>query len=130
MKEEDWYKIQKNWWNQFHYVKLQVDGYTITMHLMQNKNKLQKLLFVDGVIEGKWFISPDKHPESKFYQSRAWRFYTSKFRKDMEAIWGKRAAAKRFDWGRVYYTKKMHRTSFTAFRKHYEKNFKSIELIS
>lgn len=130
MTEADWKTIKNNWYHQFCIEKLEVDGYTITLHVEPNKNRLEKVVYVNGFVKGKWFVKPEDHPESRFYQSWRKRFYTSKFRKQMESIWGKRAAAKQFDWNKVVYIKQTHWTSFSAFRKHYEKNFKSIELIS
>lgn len=50
--------------------QLMCDGYRISLQERLYKRQLRTQLYVNGEIQGKWFVDPDLHVEIKFYMQR------------------------------------------------------------
>ena len=70
----------------FSSTRLMCDGYKISLQEKLVKRQLRVGLYVNGSIQGKWFVNPEGHAEIKFYRQRFMYIKQSPRSKKKEAI--------------------------------------------
>lgn len=128
MTKEEWKRVEDKLSGLFGSVELLVDGYTVSLQRqMVGKNRLGIMSFVNGHYKGAW---KEGDPEFKYLRVITRAFYSSKFLKDLEKIYGKRQwklEKNRFDKKCTYHSPVWF--SVSGIRKQYEKTFKNIKLV-
>lgn len=67
-------------------VRLMCDGHKIRLQDRLIGRQVRTQLFVNGSIQGKWFVHPEVHAEIKFYRQRFMYIKKSPYSKKKEAI--------------------------------------------
>lgn len=105
-------------------VKLEIDGYEVTLVLMRigtYKNAIG--IFVNGVFEGKWLVE-DCEERKRFIQKRERSLYKQSEVKKLPKKMQREMLSKKYEYYRS------HWSSFGTLKKHLTENNESIELIS
>jgi hypothetical protein len=127
VSSQDWKDIDKKLNHFYGQVKLICDGYEVTF-MLQRRNQFHNVisLYVNGEIQGKWYIE-DCEERRRFFRPRTKAFYSKKeianFRKISKKL-GKEMAAKN---EYTYY--ESHWTSFRSLKSHLMKHNKVIHLV-
>lgn len=134
MKREDWKVVEDKLRWPGASVHLRVDGKDVTLQVGTDKMKMVIQVFVDGWFRGEW-LNVEKPCPEQAYMLRGERFIFSKKGRDGAAKFAKRfgmrEAQKYFgntDRKFLYFSPIF--PSVRAVRLHYEKTFKSIELVT
>ena len=67
MTKEQWETAEQNLQSSYRIVKLQADGYTLSLQTQRYKMQLCIAVYVDGKIQGKW-LTEDCEIRRKFFQ--------------------------------------------------------------
>jgi hypothetical protein len=126
MSKEDWAEVEKHLDSLYHPIKLDCDGYRLSLSLARVESmKLAITLHVNGWWKGEWLIN-DCEERRRFFRPIIRRKYKKNHFKDFSKkslkVWGIDPDAKY-----TYYH--CHWTNFTSLRRHLERNNKEITLI-
>lgn len=134
MTREEWQQVEKALSGIYGNAKLTVDGHAICFNreLISN-NKLGIVTYVNGRWEAKWFSSKAEYPEQRFLKREEHYSHKPKLRAELNKH-KKRYGAKflkenGIDPDHKYVLFTPIWPNVTAIRRHYEKNFSSIELV-
>lgn len=130
--KEEWARVERAVSGIFGRAKLKVDGREVLLVRERvSKNGLGVVIYVDGSWEGSWIgVAKDDCPEQRYMCPHPRFRYPAKFRKELKKA-GKRFC-KKYGWGDpdekvlIYYP---YATSLTPIRRHYQKTFRSLELV-
>ncbi|WP_027714920.1 hypothetical protein [Desulfuromonas sp. TF] len=132
MTKEDWEKVEKALSGTYGRAKLKVDGREVTFARgLIDKNRLGIGTYVDGKLRGEWIGSKNEHPEQRYLRP-AFKFT---HKPKTRATLNKMSKRQRKELGEYWDPDhKYHYFSFwwnnvTEIRRHYQKTFKSIELL-
>jgi hypothetical protein len=134
MKREDWKVVADKLCWPGASVHLRVDGKNVTLQVGTDKMKMVIMVFVDGWMRGEWLNVEKPCPEQAFMCRRETYLWGKKER-DAAAKYAKRYG--KIHALRVYGDMDKKFVCFSPFfpsvprvRAHYEKTFKSIELVT
>ena len=88
MTKEQWETAEQNLQSSYRIVKLQADGYTLSLQTQRYKMQLCIAVYVDGKIQGKW-LTEDCEIRRKFFQKHKHSILT---RKEQEKLKRERKA--------------------------------------
>jgi hypothetical protein len=133
MKREDWKEIEDKLRFPGARARLKVDGRDVSLVVGTDKMKMVIQVYVDGWVKGEWMDAKKPCPEQA-YMARHERYVWPKKDRDEGAKYakrfGKREAKKCFgDMEKKFVYFSSIFPSVRAVRTHYEKTFKSIELV-
>ena len=133
MNREDWKKIEDRLRFPGARASLRVDARDVVLEVRTDKMKMVIAVYVDGWMKGEWVDAKNPYPEQA-YMRRHERYLWSNKQRDVAAKWakryGKRDARARFgDMDKKIVFFLPYFPSVRAVRTHYEKTFKSIELV-
>lgn len=130
MKKEQWQQVEEKLAGYIGTVQLVVDGYTVTFAKeMVSKNKLGIVTYVNGEWKGVW-LSPSKPcPEQQFLRPTVKNVYPAKYRAGMTKARRKLLKEMNIDPDQKWHGFDLIWSSVATIRRHYEKTFKSIELV-
>lgn len=131
MTKEEWKQAEEALKSLFGGVKLNCDGYEVTLYLRQvSQFKNAILVYVNGVFRGKWLVE-DCEERRRFFPCKKKTIVTDK---DIKAIGSSdfRMTKKRIQEYKdkcSYNTYSSAWTNFKAMKKHFEANNLNIELM-
>lgn len=129
--KEQWQQVAKQLDSLFGQVYLRCDGYLVYAVMTRTgKNKLAILVYVDGVIIGKWMTVSGAQCEEprRFWRPQEQLKYGRKFVADMEKLIGKRRCQAKGYYDKLrYYTPEWNRP--LPFIRHLQKHNERIEII-
>lgn len=130
MKKEDWDFVDKALSGTFGSIDLRVDGAVVTFQRkITRKNQLGIVTYVNGWFKGIWLDLKAGHPETQHLRLCSRLLHSAKSRDLMKQLSKKRLKEMKFDPdARIHYVSFCWH-SVSSIRKHYEKTFKSIELV-
>jgi hypothetical protein len=135
LTKEEWRRVEETLSGIYGLVRLKVDGHEVTLsRTLIDKNRLGVSVYVDGFIKGIWIGPKNDHPEQRYLCPRD-RFKFSKKIRDFEKKTIKKLGKRRAkemgisdpDEKVRFYSHRF--PSGAAVRRHYQKTFKSIELV-
>lgn len=130
MKKEDWAYVEEVLSGVYRSIKLRVDGAVVTFQrTLVRKNQIGICTYVDGWFKGIWLNPADNHPETQYLRPYSRLMYSAKTRNSMKALSKKRLKEMELDPNARHSYVSFYWHSVSSIRKHYEKTFKSIELI-
>lgn len=91
MTKEQWETAEQNLQSSYRIVKLQADGYTLSLQTQRYKMQLCIAVYVNGKIQGKW-LTEDCEIRRKFFQKHKHSILT---RKEQEKLKRERKAFRR-----------------------------------
>jgi hypothetical protein len=128
MTKEDWNKVECLFSVRYGIVKLNCDGYKITLSVETiGKLQLAIVVYVNGTLKGKW-MSEDCEERRKFYQKTEKFMYGKKLRTDMRKLCKKKEYIKD-GWDQKQQRYNFYWKSFSSLKKHLIANNKEIQLI-
>lgn len=135
MKIEDWKKVEDGMLTHpLANPRLNVDGRTVRLHNVRDKQRIVIAVYVDGWIKGEWLNPKKPCPEQAYMRKCEKNLFKKKEREEYAKFakqFGKREAKKYLpDMTRTYVFFTPYFPSVRAIRLQYEKNFKSIELVT
>ena len=80
----------------YNYVKLNCDGYEISLRIQRHKMKLVVGIFVNGTVKGAWCTEYKEHAEAKYLAPCFIPVWKTSSKKELIKTYGKRAAYKRY----------------------------------
>ena len=104
-------------------VKIRADGHVLSVIMLQNKMRLLIVVYVDGKLDYNWLLE-DCEIRRKFFQQRKRSLLTRKDRERLKRE--KKSIREEITAQATYYSYSPYWTSFTALRRHLEKNCESI----
>lgn len=131
MTKEEWKKVEENLQIISSIVKLDCDGYEVTLSLQQiSQFKNGIVVYVNGVFKGKWLID-DCEERKRFLPCKT---KTLVKEKDIKAMGSSdfrmtKKRVKEFKDKYSYYVYSNTWTSFREMKKHFEQNNQSIKII-
>lgn len=137
MTREDWQIVEDKL---FRYplasISLLVDGRTVRLHNVRDKQRIVIAVYIDGWIKGEW-LNPDKEcPERAYMRAQPKYVFGKKYRDNLEKL-EKKLGKKRAKELGVASDRNAKRISYwpwfpsvRALKSQYEKTFKSIELVT
>lgn len=130
MKKEDWAYVEEVLSGLYGSVDLKVDGAVITLQRrLIKKNQLGILTYVNGWIKGIWTDIEAGHPETQYLRPVSKLIYNAKERATLKKASKKTLKSLVIDPDARHNYVSLYWHSVSSIRKHYEKTFKSIELI-
>lgn len=130
MNTEEWNIVKKKLERLYDPVKLDCDGYELTLVLVRNgqfKNEIQ--IYVNGFFKGKWMLE-DCEERRRFFRESTRSLLTNKQRAELKkAKIGKKKMAE-FEERAKYVVHDPIWKSFNSLKRHLIKNNKEIKLIS
>jgi hypothetical protein len=134
MTREDWKAVEDKLRWPGASARLRVDGRAVTLQVGRDKMKMVIMVFVDGFLRGAWLDAKMPCPEQAFMCRRE-RYLWDKKARDAVAKYAKRYG--KLEARRVYGDMDKKFVCFSSFfpsvpkvRAHYEKTFKSIEVVT
>ena len=125
MTNEQWEAAEQNLQSSYRIVKLQADGYTLSLQTQRYKMQLCIAVYVDGKIQGKW-LTEDCEIRRKFFQKHKHSILT---RKEQEKLKRDRKAFREAVLSNsVYYTYSPYWSSFRSLKRHLCQNCTDITL--
>jgi hypothetical protein len=128
MTPQEWKVVEENLKVLYHPVKLNCDGYEVTLILEQTgqfKNAI--MVYIDGVVKGKW-ITNDCEERRRFFQPVTKSLWSTKQLASMKKL--SKKMRRKFE-GRSKYTYfRPYWTSFQSLKKHLIKENKEIQLLT
>lgn len=125
MTKEQWETAERILQLPYCSIKLQADGYTLTLQIEPDKMQLYIVVYVDGEIRGKW-ITEDCEIRRKFFQKHKHSILT---RKEQEKLKRERKAFREAVLSNsVYYTYSPYWSSFRSLKRHLCQNCTDITL--
>lgn len=125
MTKEQWETAERILQLPYRSIKLQADGYTLTLQTEPDKMQLYIVVYVDGEIRGKW-ITEDCEIRRKFFQKHKHSILT---RKEQEKLKRERKAFREAVLSNsVYYTYSPYWSSFRSLKRHLCQNCTDITL--
>ncbi len=129
MTKAEWIKAEKALSNIYGYVKLEVDGYTLTISLERwGKYSLAIVVYVNGLLKGEW-LANDCEERRRFFCKREKSLLNAKqkaiFKKQSKSFQKKFAEEHKLTY--TYYEPKWK--SFNSMKAHLIKNNNSIKVI-
>lgn len=127
MTPEDWKEVENALASPFNYVKLNVDGYAVTIgHALEKPLKYCLAVYIDGKFEMEWALN-DCDIRRRFYRRRTKSLLTAKDKKalkrEKKAFREKVEKKMTCEWYSPYWN------TVRSLKSHLTKNNKSIELI-
>ena len=124
MTKEQWKAVeQKVLLYPYTIAKLQADGHVLSLSMQRHKMRLVIVVYVDGKIDFNW-LNEDCEIRQKFFQLRKRSLLTRKDRERLKRE--KKSIREEITAQATYYSYSPYWTSFTALRRHLEKNCESI----
>lgn len=124
MTKEQWKAVeQKVLLYPYTIAKLQADGHVLSLSMQRQKMRLVIVVYVDGKIDFNW-LNEDCEIRQKFFQLRKRSLLTRKDRERLKRE--KKSIREEITAQATYYSYSPYWTSFTALRRHLEKNCESI----
>lgn len=114
----------------FKTVKLNCDGYEITLRLMRHKMKLIIAIYINGEVKGMWSSKPEEYPESKFLAVRKKSVYTPSEKAKILKEFGKRDAKKQFNIDQQFEYRLPYFSTARSALNHLIKVSESIEILT
>lgn len=74
--------------DQLHYLRLNCDGYDITLRISRLKMRLIIAIYVNDVMDYQWVTRPDQYVESKFFRSSFKSIYSTAQKNRLRKIYG------------------------------------------
>lgn len=106
-------------------VKLQADGYVLSLQIQRHKMKLYIVVYVDGKIKGEWLMK-DCEIRRKFFQKSKHSLLS---RKEQEKLKRERKAVRELVLAQsVYYSYSPYWSSFRSLKRHLCQNCTDIAL--
>lgn len=127
MTKDDWDKVKEIWSSPYSFIKLECDGYLVSLHPLIYKLKLIHQVYINEWIKGEW-MNGECEEGRRFYRVQEKFLYSAKERANAKRHLSK-AAYKRYNYDRKYKSHHADWTSFAAFKKHIEANNKEISLV-
>ncbi|WP_018752653.1 hypothetical protein [Paenibacillus sanguinis] len=127
--KEDWSAIEQQLQSLYSIATLYCDGYKIELVLArvdQFKNRIN--LFVNGKVEGKWFLE-DCEERRRFFCQRSKTLLTAKERAAYKKIYRRKKDFERFVESRKYFYHEPQWKSFRSLKSHLIKHNKVIEVV-
>ena len=87
MTKEQWETAEQNLQSSYRIVKLQADGYTLSLQTQRYKMQLCIAVYVDGKIQGKW-LTEDCEIRRKFFQKHKHSILNRKAETGTESLSG------------------------------------------
>lgn len=126
MTDEQWKQVESRLSRPFGSVKMQIDGYKITVVVEPLKGmKLVLMVYVDGYFRGKW-LTEDCDIRRRFYYCSKRSLLTTKEKKRLQRE--KKAIREEIQKKMEYMTFLPYFGSFRTLKSHFMKNNQSIEL--
>lgn len=126
MTDEQWKQVESRLSRPFDSVKMQIDGYKITVVVEPLKGmKLVLMVYVDGYFRGKW-LTEDCDIRRRFYYCSKRSLLTTKEKKRLQRE--KKAIREEIQKKMEYMTFFPYFGSFRTLKSHFMKNNQSIEL--
>ncbi|WP_041720240.1 hypothetical protein [Alkaliphilus metalliredigens] len=129
MKSEEWKKVEVKLESFYTSVKLDCDGYEVTLKLErmgQFKNVIA--VYVNGSIKGKWYLE-DCEERRRFFKPTTRSMFSQKDKKEAYKKLSKKLL-KEMEERFKYTTYQPYWTSFKSLKSHLIKNNNVIELIA
>jgi len=130
MTSQEWKEVEKALQSLYSLVKLNCDGYEITLclnRITQFKNAI--VIYVNGVIKGKWFFD-DCEERRRFLRPIKKYLYSQKERNELKKMLKSyRKGSKSLDPNVMFTSYDYEWRSFKALKSHLIKNNHNIELI-
>lgn len=124
MTKEQWAAVEQKILNHpYTSVKIRADGHVLSVIMLQNKMRLLIVVYVDGKLDYNWLLE-DCEIRRKFFQQRKRSLLTRKDRERLKRE--KKSIREEITAQATYYSYSPYWTSFTALRRHLEKNCESI----
>lgn len=130
MNKEEWAQVEKALSGLVGQVKLLVDGRTVTFQRYCHKNRLAIGTWIDGTFKGAWCSTKEPVPESRYFRPVAKFAWPADARRKMKSISKKDLKKMGWDPAEKYHGFSPSWPNATAIRRHYQKTFASIELLS
>lgn len=119
MTNEQWETAEQELQLPYGIVKLQADGYVLSMQTQRHKMKLYIAVYVDGKIKGEWLMK-DCEIRRKFFQKSKHSLLT---RKEQEKLKRERKAVREAVLAHsVYYSYSPYWSSFRSLKRHLRQN--------
>lgn len=120
MSKEEWKQIEEWWGTGMGHVSMKIDGFAVTLHnhADQKRMALYVMVYVDGVICGK-YSNTDNDIGNRFWQRERKPLYSPKELKTRAQLYGRRSKEskqKYFEMNGFLWR------SFSAFKKHITAN--------
>ncbi|MTI82719.1 MAG: hypothetical protein FH756_02230 [Firmicutes bacterium] len=130
MSVEDWDKVKERLHHLYDPVKLNCDGYEVTLMLeRQGQFKNGIMVYVNGMFKGKWIVD-DCEERRRFYRQIVRSFHSAKGKAELKKISKRlRQKCKALDPDAKYTTYSCYWKSFNALKKHFIKHNDTIELV-
>ncbi len=130
MSVEDWDKVEERLQHLYYPVKLNCDGYEVTL-MLERRNQFKNVImvYVNGVIKGKWLLD-DCEERRRFFRKIVKSLHSTKEKKALRKI-SKRLRKENglLDPDAKYTTYTWFWTSFNSLKKHLINHNKAIELV-
>ena len=127
MTKQDWDIIKEKWSDPYGLIKLNCDGYEVSLQAVIHKLKIMHVVWVNGYLKGAW-MNGECEEGRRFYRCKESFIYKAKERANAKKHLGK-AAYKRYNYDGKLKSYYMDWTSFAAFKKHIIANNKEITFI-
>lgn len=126
MTKEQWETVEQKLQSLYGIiVKLQADGYVLSLQIQRHKMKLYIVVYVDGKIKGEWLME-DCEIRRKFFQKSKHSLLS---RKEQEKLKRERKAFREAVLSNsVYYTYSPYWSSFRSLKRHLCQNCTDITL--
>ena len=126
MTEEQWKQVESRLSRPFGRVKMQIDGYEITVVVEPFKSlKMGLMVYVDGQFKGKW-LTEDCDIRRRFYYCSKRSLLNAKQKKQLQRE--KKAIREEIQKEMEYMTFSPYFGSFRTLKSHFIKNNQSIAL--
>lgn len=131
MTDEQWGIVDERLQAQFCTVTLKCDDYKVELRLVQiSQFKLAITVYVNGWLKGEWFKTDNLSDEARrFFPTRYINYYSGEQKKIWKKMGKRLRKEHNININERYEYKGFHWTSFTALKRHFIANNKSIELI-
>lgn len=127
MTKEEWKKVEDALAGLFGSVEMQVDGHRIKFVKTQvGKTRLEIMTYVDGWYRGEW---KEADPEYRYLRQVTRNLFPPKIRKGYLKLGRKFLKEHNIDVDIKFNYATPLWNNFVLIRRHYEKNFTSIELV-
>lgn len=128
MTKEEWKKVEDWWGTGPGWVRMDIDGHTVSLYNQINKDKMivVVLVYVDGYLRST-YSKTDNEIGNRFYQRVKKAIHSPKEMKDRARAFGKRnelAQQRHYEYNECRWR------SFKAFKKHIIGHNKEIGLVS
>lgn len=127
MKAEDWNKVKERWSNPYATIKIEADGYAVTLNPVIHRMKLVRMLYINGRMKGEWY-NTDCEERRRFFRTEQKFVLSPKLRSNAKKHLSKKIyeqfeidkkITQHFGWW----------VSFNQFKKHIKNNNNEIKLI-